>query len=386
MKIYIDESGLFDVPDQKGKVDKAWCTVGALTVPHFSEAKVLAALAELKHELGIKPDQEIKKSRPSPDSPEFIRFVEKLKQAKCTLHGVTTNRFLFDDQKTEAHKRSQIAARERYLKLVGPGMDNQSFMPLRQETDRIIQLIEKSSIQEYNQIIFQAALVAYMLDKIVAFYGIHAPKELSRFSWIMDQKNLEMKTFEILYVALMPAFVRVNFIREPRGIPVTSGNAYQYFFKNYGESTPTASMGEKELAERKRLYGMDYSEIASSMMSFNFEKLLDRDSKFGDSKTTPGLQVADLLISGLNRLLKGNVDDSEKAAKVLGPLILNAPRLGLPSIPQLNFYEGTAFSPEVNYENLELLNKEASRLYSDRFRAGFTDSYEQFMSQQPQPI
>lgn len=67
MKIYIDESGLFDVPDQKGKVDKAWCTVGALTVPHFSEAKVLAALAELKHELGIKPDQEIKKSRPSPD-------------------------------------------------------------------------------------------------------------------------------------------------------------------------------------------------------------------------------------------------------------------------------------------------------------------------------
>ncbi|MHB0842904.1 DUF3800 domain-containing protein [Stutzerimonas nitrititolerans] len=385
MKIYIDESGLFDAYTKVDRVGKAWCTVGALTVPHFSEKQVQAALAELKRDLGIKPHEEIKNPRPSPDSPEFIRFLEKLKKAKCTLHAVTTNRFLFDDQKTEAHKQSQIAGRENYLKLVKPEMDSQSFMSLRQEADRIIQLIQESSIQEYNQIIFQSALVAFMLDKTLTFYSIHAPKELSRFSWVIDQKNREMKVFEILYLALMPPFVQVNFKREPRGIPVSAKNDYRYFIKNYGGSTPFSQMSQEELAERKKIYRMDYSEITSSMMSFDFHKLLDHDSKFDDSKTTLGLQVADLVISGLNRLLKGNVDDPARAAKVLGPLILNAPRIGLPSIPQLNFYEGTAFRSEVNYENLELLNREATPLYSEQFRSGFTDSYNQFMSRQVKP-
>ncbi|WP_121289362.1 DUF3800 domain-containing protein [Pseudomonas aeruginosa] len=382
MKIYIDESGLFDAHTKMEKIDKAWCTVGALTVPHFSEKQVKIALAELKRNLGIKSHEEIKKSRPSPDSPDFIEFVEKLKKAKCTLHAVTTNRFLFDDKKTEAHKQRQIAGRENYLKLVKPDMDNQSFMSLRQEADRIIQLIQKSSIQEYNQIIFQAALAAFMLDKTLTFYAIHAPKELSRFSWVIDQKNREMRLFESLYLVLMPPFVQGNFKREPRGIPITAKNNYRYFLKNYGGSKPFAPMSQEELKERKNIYGIDYSEITSSMMSFDFQKLLDHDSKFADSKTTLGLQVADIVISGLNRLLKGNVDDPVKAAKVLGPLILNAPRLGLPSIPQLNFYEGTTFRSEVNYENLELLNRESAALYNDQFRSGFTDSYNQFMSLQ----
>lgn len=387
MKIYIDESGLFDAHTKMERIDKAWCAVGALTVPHFSEKQVQAALAELKRDLGIEPHEEIKNPRPSPDSPEFIKFLEKLKKAKCTLHAVTTNRFLFDDQKTKAHKQSQIAGRENYLKLVKPEMEGQSFMLLRQEADRIIQLIQKSSIQEYNQIIFQAALVAFMLDKALTFYAIHAPKELSRFSWVIDQKNREMKVFETLYLALMPPFVQANFKIEPRGIPVTAKNDHRYFLKNYGGSTPFAPMSREELAERKKIYGMDYSEITSSMMSFNFQKLLDHDSKFADSKETLGLQVADLVISGLNRLLKGNVDDPAKSAKVFGPLILNAPRLGIPSIPQLNFYEGTALRSEVDYKNLELLNREATPLYSDQFRSGFTDSYNQFMSRQvtPQP-
>lgn len=76
------------------------------------------------------------------------------------------------------------------------------------------------------------------------------------------------------------------------------------------------------------------------MKSFDFHKLQDHDSKFDNYKKTLRLQVADLVISGLNRFLKGNVDDPPKAAKVLRPLTLNAPRLGLPSTPQFNCHEG----------------------------------------------
>lgn len=377
MKIYIDESGLFSAHADLNTVDKAWCTVGAVSVPHFKERALCKALIELKETLGVKPVDEIKNQRPDPGSPIFISFIEKLKDANCTIHAMTANRSLLNDGKTDLHKQTQIDGRERYLDQKKEAIGKKRAALMRAEVDEITKLIWASSAQEYNQVIIQSALIAFMLDKLLVFYETRNPGELSRFSWVFDKKNQNPGVSEFLFSKLMPAFVEVGFIREPRGIP-PSENAYKYFFGNYGVGSASRGMSSDDLLEKKMLYGIDYSQISGAMMSFDFGKLLNGDSRFCDSKRSPGLQVADLVVSSLNRLLRGNVDDPAKVAKILGALTLCSPRLDVPTVPQIHFYEPSASGPEINRENLEMLNLASNKIYTDRFREGFTRNIDGF--------
>lgn len=384
MKIYIDESGWFNKHMDCDTKDKAWCVVGAITIPHSKEKVAYRALLDLKKNLGLNPQDEIKRNRPEPGSPLFISFANKLREAGCSVHAITANRFLLNDEESEKHKIKQILAREEYINLRREEFSDNDIMLMKHDLEVIKELIYKSSIQEYNQIVLQSALVAFMLDKTMAYYGAANPRELSRFSWIIDRKNINQGVFEELYMKLMPPFVEVDFIRSPRGIPFTHGN-YEYFFKNFSPLTSSLLMDNKEINKRKKIYGMDYSKLSRSMLSFDFKKLLTSDIKFSDSNKSPGLQIADLVVSGLNRFLKGNVDSAVKASEILGSLVLNSPRLDFPSVPHLKFYDTVDNNSKINHKNLELLNKNSRKLYSDPFRRGFTKNLDVFLQEQSQP-
>ncbi len=383
MNIYIDESGLFREQTDPKKINKAWCTVGAVTVPHHAEKKVRNALLDLKKCLNVKPEEEIEKI-PSLESSYFIEFIEKLKNANCTAHAMTTNGSLLNDQQTGQHKAEQIQARKNYITRIKDQRSKEDIALLEGELNNISSLIEQSSAQEYNQIILQSALISFMLDKTLTYYANTDPRELSRLTWIYDRKtDIKKKgpaVFEELFFKTMPASVEVSFIKEPRGIPYIK-NGYNYFLKNYGDNLSSPGIPSDELQKRKELYGADYSKVSSSSIGFDFNKLLNKSSGFHDSKKTPGIQVADLVISSINRLLRGNVGDNAKVAKILGGLLLNSPRLDLPSVPQLNFYESTATKPELSYESLELLNSATKQIYTQRFREGFTKNIGQFIAE-----
>lgn len=382
MKIYIDESGLFSKHSDQKNIDKAWCTVGAITVPHHTEKKVNCALINLKKSLNLKPTDEVK-NRPDPESACFIAFIEALKGANCTVHAMTTNRSFLCDEKTNEHKRNQIEARKRYLNLEGGKFSSEEFVVLQNELNIISNLIEKSSIQEYNQIILQSALISFMLDKTIAFYAKTAPRELSRFTWIYDRKNdsptIVVPTFESLFLKLMPPFVEVSFIRELRGLPDFK-DGYKYFFRNFGLGSSDVGMPIEEISKRNRIYGIDCSKHSELMLTFDFYKLLNDASGFDDSAKNPGLQVADLVISSINRLLRGNVGNKVKVAELLGGLTVNSPRLDLPSVPLLRFYESIETMPEFSDENLELLNSFSRTLYTPEYKKGFTKTFNDFKS------
>lgn len=383
MNIYIDESGLFREQTDLKKTDKAWCTVGAVTVPHNAEKKVKKALLDLKRSLHVKPEEEIEKI-PDLESSYFIEFIEKLKDANCTAHAMTTNGSLLNDERTKQHKAEQIQSRKNYIARTKNERSKEETKLLEGELNNISSLIEQSSAQEYNQIILQSALISFMLDKTLTYYAQTDPHELSRLTWVYDRKtDIKKKgpaVFEELFFKIMPVFVEVSFIKEPRGIPNIK-NGYDYFIRNYGSSLSTPGMPNEEIQKRKKLYGADYSKVSSTMVSFDFNKLLNKDSDFHDSKKSPGIQVADLVISSINRLLRGNVGSNEKVAKILGGLLLNSPRLDLPSVPQLNFYDSTATQPELSYESLELLNGAAKEVYTQRFRQGFTKNITKFIAE-----
>ncbi|XVN15937.1 DUF3800 domain-containing protein [Pseudomonas corrugata] len=297
---------------------------------------------------------------------------------------MTTNGSLLNNPQTEQHKTEQIQSRKNYIARIKDEHSREEIALLEGELNNISRLIEQSSTQEYNQIILQSALISFMLDKTLTYYASTDPRELSRFTWVYDRKtDIKKKgpaVFEELFSKMMPAFVEVSFIKEPRGIPYIK-NGYNYFFKNYGDNLSPPGIPSNELQKKKKLYGADYSKFSSSSIGFDFNKLLNKSSGFHDSEKTPGIQVADLVISSINRLLRGNVGNNAKVAKTLGGLLLNSPRLDLPSVPQLNFYDSTVTKSELSYESLELLNSATKQIYTQRFREGFTKNIGQFINE-----
>jgi hypothetical protein len=63
---------------------------------------------------------------------------------------------------------------------------------------------------------------------------------------------------------------------------------------------------------------------------FNLGMMVGENFKFVDSKKVIGVQIADLLASGIRRLLKGEFLDNEAAAKLLGSLTVRAAKTKFP--------------------------------------------------------
>jgi hypothetical protein len=77
----------------------------------------------------------------------------------------------------------------------------------------------------------------------------------------------------------------------------------------------------------KEIYGIDVR------TGINIQKLIRGNIEFMDSLDSPGIQAVDLVVSGIRRCLRRQFLDNEKAASILGRLMLqmkhNAPPLNL---------------------------------------------------------
>lgn len=68
----------------------------------------------------------------------------------------------------------------------------------------------------------------------------------------------------------------------------------------------------------KEIYGL---EVNSGL---NIQKVLRENLKFADSNHSVGIQIADLLASGIRRCLRGGFNENNKAAFLLGKLMVQA--------------------------------------------------------------
>ncbi|EPB0857005.1 DUF3800 domain-containing protein [Yersinia enterocolitica] len=384
MKIYIDESGIFSSSNDLATIDKAWGTVGALTVPHKNEKKVSAALMELKSKLNVPSSEEIKNlKRPDPSHDCFADFITALLKLDCTFHAMTVNRTSLDDELTRRHMKQQIDGRLRYIEKIRDGLTPDEFSEVNHSFEETRNLINSLSIQEYNQVVIQSYLISHMLDKTITFYLRRNPRELSRFEWVFDRKNNAPLSFEWLYSKFMPETVELDYYREPRGIPHLP-EEMEVFKRNFGVSDSGIGMPEDEVERRMKVFGVNHSSIADASFPFQFGKILKQYSIFGNSSKSSGLQAADVIVSAVNRFLRGNVDDVVKASKNLGPLLIHSPRLDVPAIPHISFYHENELKREIDFHNLELLNSEARELYTPAFRSGFTKTIHNLLEKQRQ--
>ncbi len=84
----------------------------------------------------------------------------------------------------------------------------------------------------------------------------------------------------------------------------------------------------------KDTYGIDIGRTDVT----NIGKLIHEDFQFVDSAANYGVQIADLLASGLRRCLRQRFDKSRRAAHLLGKLMLQGER-NKPPVKLLGFSE-----------------------------------------------
>ena len=163
------------------------------------------------------------------------------------------------------------------------------------------------------------------------------PRTLRRFKWRIDQKNTSKTDFEDAFEKVAPALLQTRSIYEPfhklEGADYSALAPYEY-----GEGEVPTYLTEATGIEIEH--------------ALNIGKLLRKDLEFEDSKHSEGIQIADLLASGIRRCLRNGFDDNQTAAQLLGRLMIQGQKQR-PPVQVIGFNEAVlpAASPAAKAIN-----------------------------------
>ncbi len=159
--------------------------------------------------------------------------------------------------------------------------------------------------------ICQVQLVIQILNSAVIYFVQRHPPTLSRFQWRIDQKNSTPTSYEIAYSQVLPAFVQSASLRDP--MPMLRGANYQWFDRfDFPRATSATYLRDT--------YGIEFDD--GDNRKLNVGQLVREDVSFVDSRSDAGVQIADLLASGLRRCLRGQFKDNLYVASLLGSLMV----------------------------------------------------------------
>ena len=183
--------------------------------------------------------------------------------------------------------------------------------------------LESLPAQLYVQLITQVNLVHDVIDRGINFYVQRRPVTLREFRWRVDQKNTTKTVFEETFEKIAPPLLQARSIREP----MMQVREFDYQHLKAYEFAP---------GEGPTYLQTDYG--LPPMDGLNVQKLFRGNLKFVDSNASEGVQVADLLASGLRRVLKGAFDKPTHVAKAIGRLCVQNVR-GKQAINLVSFGE-----------------------------------------------
>jgi hypothetical protein len=167
--------------------------------------------------------------------------------------------------------------------------------------------LEALSPQLYVQLHCQVNMIFDIIGRALIYFVQRDPITLRRFKWRIDQKNTSKTDFEDAFEKVAPALLQSRSIDEP--LIMLEGADYSALAScEYGEGEAPTYLSEATGIEIKR--------------GLNIGKLLRENREFEDSTRSEGIQIADLLASGIRRCLRNGFDDNQIAAQLLGRLMI----------------------------------------------------------------
>jgi len=163
------------------------------------------------------------------------------------------------------------------------------------------------SPQLHVQLQCQVRLVDDVLRRGMLYFVQRDPVTLGQFKWRIDQKTSPKATFEKTFKLITPGFLQSMAAREP-AISLQEED-YSYFAPYlYGAS------------EVPEFYSEHYGKPKGDVI--NIGKIMRENLEFPDSQEDAGVQIADLLASGLRRCLRREFNNSEAVMADLAQLMI----------------------------------------------------------------
>lgn len=287
MHIFVDESGTF----AKSKNLGSWCVVAAYVIPEVRYAAAKEVLRHFKLRCGVRHDAEIK--RKDVEESRYFELLDALKMVDGIGVAVATDASL--NAGAEEHKEQQAQKIEAYVPNMVHPEGQQMLMKLARDLRRL-------SEQNYVELVCRVTLVYDVLQLAINYYVQRLPATLSRFRWSFDRKDTKQNHFETMLQLMMGPLLQSKTLNEP----------FQAMdWADYSKMSRFDFVGEASWLPRREVDGR-------KAPAWDVGLIWREHLQFADSKSSPGVQLADFLASGLRAILRGGFHDNDQAAKRLG--------------------------------------------------------------------
>ncbi|WP_155768744.1 DUF3800 domain-containing protein [Burkholderia diffusa] len=337
MFIFVDESGTFTFSDK----ENAWCTIAAFVLPESKRRPLDALVSKLRFTHGA--GREVKLGAiPERD---FVKFLTELKALGGIAFSVAVDVSLHRRDEIQHHQQLQVAK-------IRKNVDHMVYEGGRKAVTDLADKIGALPLQLYTQLALQAELIHTVVKYAPVYYVQREPATLAHFRWRVDQKDRIPNPYENAFKSILPGVLQTKSLRDP--MIVLEGEDYRHFKRfEYEPGTEPNYL--------KETYGLDVDTGSGNVA--NIGKMINDDFKYVDSQKFSGVQVADLIASGVRRVLRSNFDSPESVALALGMNMLQAPKgettVRLLSLDQegLTNEKATAFVQLMNRYSRPLLKK-----------------------------
>ena len=296
MYIFVDESGSFvQAPDPD-----AWSVVVAFAVPETQLPKLEAIVHAIRSEHGAVREVKLK----SLSEARYIRFLKDLSKIGGVAFATAVDLHSQNSSFVSYHQDQQAAKIVEHI-------DKMQYAAAREGLRELGNTVKSLPAQLYIQLVAQIDLFFRTIAHSSLYFVQHKPEALEYFRWRIDQKNTDPTAYEHAFKRMVPAIIQTMSLSQP--LIQIIGADYSYFERFEFPA------GERPMY-LSDVYGLP------SRDGINVGKIIREDFQLMDSVSVPGIQVADLLASGLRRLLRGGFERSHEVALLFGSNLLTAPK------------------------------------------------------------
>lgn len=296
MHIFIDESGTFAAAGSSG----SFCLVLAYVIPESQLTKATDILRRWKVANGFRHNQE-PKPRNTITEDAYFQLIRMLTDLDCLAFAVATDSSMNTAARDHRDNQANIIL-QREESMVYP----EGKAAVRNLSNEVSTL----SPQQWVETLCRAYLVANVLRYSTAYYSLRIPGALGSFRWTFDRKDERQNRFDETFSTVTLPLTQTMALERPM-LNVEGGN--YTMFQTFYDTRPYPTWLPKSANAKKSDRLLDAQKIWANR-------------KFVDSKTSPGVQLADLISNGVYRLLNGRFKDAQRAADTLAPLFLQPER------------------------------------------------------------
>lgn len=292
MHIFVDESGTFT---HSSNLD-SWCVVAAYVALEHKRRDIHELMCRVREIGNHGAETKLKHLSEA----QYVWFLTELKKLDGLAFAVAVDVGLHRPEEIAQHRDAQADK-------VVEHRDKMIHASARRGLDHLSNQIRSLPVQLYTQLVCQLELFHKILTRAPLYFVQRHPPALANFRWRLDRKAKVPTAYEEAFRQILPAILQSMSLADP--MIMLEGADYRHFARfDYPPG--------EEPTYLKDVYGIESK--GDSEGASNIGKMVLEDFKLADSAATPGVQVADLLASGIRRLFRGGFQAEEKIALLLG--------------------------------------------------------------------